>query len=271
MGSDWNAARVIKTLVEIIERGCVIKILFLKRYPTTAQLRFYGISREGDFFFMRERDEDDQKEFRRGRRLKIIANHSLGCLIEVLLELTRRTQDEDIDKRQEILGRLQLREYIALPSLSLYIIDEEIYVTPYLCKRHCSTVPAFQVGSRRSDLYLAYNGHFEKTWEEQGDSSAISEKFVQLLVNKPKETVELYARLVEVIAKQEATLEHKKPEYVEDPDHYRVQEKAIKAVVNQMTPRPSVASSARKVGRRPSANGKRKSTNRNRPGRARVR
>ena len=238
---EWDEERAIKSIVEIIKRNCNIKVLFLKRYPTPDELKQYGILQGGDFFYMRERDEDFDYNFHRGNRLKIIANRSLGCWIRVLIDLAKQTQNDDKEKRKGMLSRLQIREYISLPSVSLYIADEEIYVTPYLCKRHCSTVPAFQVAGKDTSLFKAYNAHFEYTWTDQDFTKpAINEKFIQLLIDEPRDTLEIYMKKHKEIFMTEKAKVRATPNYLEDPENYRVEEKTIEATLNEkkVSPEP---------------------------------
>jgi hypothetical protein len=228
----WMKKHTIKTLVDMAERGCRIQILFLKRYPTVSELRQYGVSQEADFYFMRERDEDPDYNFLGGRRLKKIANNSMGHWISVLIELTRRTQDMGKEDRKEILNRLQIREYISLPSLSLYIADDEIFVTPYLYKRHCATVPTFRIVGKVTPLYNSYNEHFEATWADPNfTTSAVKEEFLQLLIDEPKKALALYTKKYEEIAAQEKIRVNHNIDRLQDPEHYRVEENAIKAVL----------------------------------------
>jgi hypothetical protein len=231
--SEWSPHRVVEVLADTIERGVTVRVLFLKRYPSEAELYHYGLSHDADLFFMRERDEDLYYEFRGGRRLKIIANLAMGYMVRVLVELARRTRLEDRERRAEVLRRLQIREYMSLPSVSVYIADEDVFVTPYLCKRHCSTVPAFQVGGRQSDLFKAYNGHFEAMWDVCSDLSAVDRRFVNLLVDEPDETLELYARMEVEIAERVRGEMLSNRESDQDPGHYLVEEKAIAAVLEQ--------------------------------------
>lgn len=233
ISSRWSPDRTVKTLADLIEKECSIYILFLKRYPSVDELKKYGMT-DGDFYLMRERDEDKDENYHYGKRLKKIANRSLGYWIKIFLELTKRTISDPVEKRQELLSRLQIREYIALPSLSLYIVDDEIYVTPYLYKRHCSTVPAFQVGGKESELYIAYNAHFEKIWtNDEFTTPIIDERFIQLLAKHPQETLELYARKLEELLKQEKAKVDARPEYLEDPEYYRIEERTIEAVLGE--------------------------------------
>lgn len=234
-----NSSRTVENLVEIIKEGCKVKVLFLKRYLTTDERKHYGIGQQTDLYFMRERDEEFDYDFRRGRRLKILANISVGQFIRVLLELARQVRDWDADSRKELLSRLEIREYNSLPSLSLYIIDDDIYVTPYLCKRHCSTVPAFKVSSRSSTLFTAYNGHFEATWNSRDTTSTVDRRFIQLLVDEPTSTIELFDAKYQEISIQEEAKVNKKPIYHEDPERYRLEEKAIREVIAVMENSPS--------------------------------
>jgi hypothetical protein len=234
---DWDAEHAVENILETIERGCSFKVLFLKRYPNEDELRRYGISAEGDFFLMRERDEDPDYNFTQGKRLKKIANRSLGYWIKILIGLAQRMQEFSVEDRRAVLNRLQIREYLALPGLSLYIADDEIYVTPYLYKRHCSTVPSFQVAGKTSPLYKAYDSHFESTWaDEQFTASAIDGRLIQLLVDEPKETLELYEKKHEEIDNLHRVRMREDTAYLEDPECYRVEEKAIREVLNETYP-----------------------------------
>jgi len=228
----WDSAKTADGLVTIIEKGCTVKALFLKRYPSADDRKYYGLGPRADLYFMRERDEEFDYDFRRGRRLKIIANRSVGHFIRVMIELARRSQNEGAAERTEIMNRLQICEYIAFPSLSLYDVDEDIYVTPYLNRRHCSSVPAFKASGKLTDLYAAYNGHFEATWKSAQASRVIDERFVELLAAKPKAIVELFESKVMEISDREEARVKKSPIYNEDPERYRIEEKAAQEILH---------------------------------------
>lgn len=228
----WDSSKTVDSLANIIENGCNVKILFLKRYLNTDERKYFGIGQRADLYFMRERDEEFDYDFRRGRRLKIISNDSVGHLVKVFLELAKRTQNEELTKRVEVMRRLQIREYIALPSLSVYIVDSEAYVTPYLSRRHCSDVPAFQVGDKLSDLYSAYNGHFEAVWKNGQSSEVINKRFIQLLAKDPQRTLERFEEKYNEISSLEEEKVQRNPIYHEDPERYRLEEKVIKEILD---------------------------------------
>jgi hypothetical protein len=220
-----SSDRVIHELAQLLQRGARVQVLFLKRYPSIEELGRYGIE-QGDFFFMRERDEDDDPDFLHGKRLKKIANRSLGEWIRTLLKVAEDTQNYKPAKRKALLKRMQIREYLALPSLSLYIADEDIYITPYLYKRHCSDVPAFHITGRNSALYKAYDEHFAVTWNNTDFTSpAISEDFVELLAEEPREVLKLFKKKHSDVRRQ------LKNEDSEDPEFFRDYERTIDIVM----------------------------------------
>lgn len=229
-----NAGQLNELIVSLIEKRCVLHVLYLRRYPSEEELNNYGIS-GGDFFSMRERDEDADINFLHGKRLKKIANDSHGDWIQILIALAERTTDpknaklyRSPDARQVLFDRLQIREFFALPSVSLYIIDEEIYVTPYLYKKHCSDVPAFKVSRRDSPLYKSYEAHFAAAWDnKQFTTPAIPEAFIDLLVKDPAETLRLYREKEQEALKQRRSKEKENPSYIENPEYYRIEERAI--------------------------------------------
>lgn len=228
----WDSSKTVDSLATIIEKGCTVKILFLKRNLSADERKYFGIGQQADLYFMRERDEEFDYDFRGGRRLKIISNDSVGHLVRVLLNLAQRLQNEDVTKRMEIMSRLQVREYIALPSLSAYIVDNDAYITPYLSRRHCSDVPAFQVGGALTDLYSAYNGHFEAIWKSRQTTDVIDERFVRFLAADPNKTLELFdTKFKEILDKEEAKVQ-KNPRYHGDPERYRIEEKVIKEILD---------------------------------------
>ncbi len=211
-----SSNRVVNELAQLIQRGARIQVLFLKRYPTIEELGRYGIE-HGDFFFMRERDEDDDPDFLHGKRLKKIANRSLGDWIQTLLKVAENTQTYKTAKRKALLKRMQIREYLALPSLSLYIADEDIYITPYLYKRHCSDVPTFHITGRNSPLFKAYDEHFTVTWENTDFTSpAISEDFVELLAEEPAEVLKLFKKKHSDVRRQLKSVDSEDPEFFRD-------------------------------------------------------
>ena len=209
-----------------ILHGQRIEVLMLKRSPSQDELRFYGLE-AGDFYHMREWDEDKPESFNGGKRLRKIANQAVGQWIEVLISIADRCTNMSQEDRREALHRLQLKEYIALPSLSLYILDEEIFVTPYLYKRHCSSVPAFVVGGRTSPLYRDYLAHFTETWNSTLTTPVVPYEFVESLILDPRETVGKYRSRLEEIRKADQAACNADPDYITSPDYFRAEERAM--------------------------------------------
>lgn len=235
-GIEWNTNRAANLLSELAMGECNIKILFLKRYLSLEDRKYYGVGSQGDFYFMRERDEDVEYDFRRGRRLKIISNIAVGKFINVAIDLGRRTESLDIGKRRKIMNCLDIREYIGLPAISLYIVDNDIYMTPYLYKRHCSTVPAFQFTGPDTDLFKDYNAHFDAVWKNGQTSPIIHPAFLDSLINEPTKTLGLFSNRIDEIRKEDEARIRKSPSYIEDPEYYRAEEKAIMQVVEIVLP-----------------------------------
>lgn len=232
--TQQNARRIRDIIVDLLINGCKVQVLYLKRYPSPDELKNYGIS-GGDFFSMRERDEDEDINFLHGKRLKKIANDSHGDWIQVLIALADRIKDvkqfKD-EERRHLFNRLQVREYFALPSVSLFIIDQEIYVTPYLYKKHCSDVPAFKVSRRDSPLYKSYEAHFAAAWDNnEFTSPAIPPEFIELLVKDPHSTLKLYKEKEEEALNNRRIQEKQDPTYNENPEYYRIEEKAIELIL----------------------------------------
>jgi len=214
-----------------ILHGQRIQVLMLKRNPTQDELKFYGVE-AGDFYHMREWDEDKLESFNGGRRLRKIANQAVGQWIEVLICIADRATNASPEDRREALNRLQLKEYIALPSVSLYILDEEIFVTPYLYKRHCSSVPAFVVGGRSSPLYRDYLAHFTETWNSTLTTPTVPHQFVESLILDPRETVAKYRSRCDQIRKEDQAKCKSDPDYLTSPDYFRSEERAMRSLLN---------------------------------------
>jgi hypothetical protein len=230
-----NAKRIREVIVERLLDGCLIQVLYLRRYPSAQELKNYGIA-EGDFFSMRERDEDENMNFLHGKRLKKIANSSHGDWIQVFITLADRIKDNKAfrtkEARSKLFNRLQIREFFALPSVSLYIVDQEIYVTPYLYKKHCSDVPAFKVFRKDSPLYKSYESHFGAAWDNgEFTTPAIPPEFIELLIDNPHQTLEIYRRKEEEVLNDRQAQEKLDPTYNESPEYYRVEENAIQSVL----------------------------------------
>lgn len=244
-----NARRIKDLIVDLIISGCTVQVLYLKRYPSEDELNDYGIA-GGDFFAMRERDEDEDINFLHGKRLKKIANASHGDWIQIAISLADRIRNEKRFKseeaRRQLFKRLAVREYFALPSVSLYIVDQEIYVTPYLYKKHCSDVPAFKVARKDSPLYKSYEAHFAAAWDNTSFTSpAIPEDFIDLLVKDPNAMLRLYKEKEDEANTSRHARERQDPTYIENPEYYRLEEKAIALTLSaqgsqQTSPRPQL-------------------------------
>lgn len=226
-----NARRINDLIVDLVISGCTVQVLYLKRYPSKDELRDYGIV-GGDFFAMRERDEDEDINFLHGKRLKKIANASHGEWIQITIGLADRIKNKkryrSEEARRQLFKRLEVREYFALPSVSLYTIDQEIYVTPYLYKKHCSDVPAFKVARKDSPLYKSYEAHFAAAWDNESFTSpAIPEAFIELLVKDPTAILKLYKEKEDEALTNRHAMERQDPTYIENPEYYRLEEEAI--------------------------------------------
>lgn len=228
------AQEIKETILKKLKEGCFIKVLNIKRYPEKEELKFYGITK-GDFFSMRERDEDDPEDFKNGDRLKIIANKAHCYWINILVKLAESNKGKNPYERCEILKRLQINEYLALPSLSIYNIDYEMYVTPYLYKKHCFDIPTFKVyqkdkvSKKDNDLYSSYENHFKSALDASKPS--IPTKFIQLLVDSPNETIKSYKEVLEKIKILNKEKLLKYPDFNQTPEFYRAEEQAIEEVI----------------------------------------
>lgn len=233
---DFGPEGLEEVLINRIRAGCQVQVLSLKRYPTPVDLESYGTNLP-DLFFMRERDEDRDDSFYEGKRLKTIANKAVGHWIDLTVRLAHESRDRSDGERRELLARIHLREYIALPSVSLYIVDDRIFVTPYLYKRHCSDVPAFVVAGRDTPLYSTFAVHFKEAWSMHNlVSDTLPPQFITLLANDPHTTVQMYAE-------QKAVLEAEREQHrregqitFEDPEYWRIQEQAVEACASSLSP-----------------------------------
>lgn len=224
---------IIEALAGMVHDGVTVQVLLLKRMPSSGGLQ-PGVIPQVDLMYFRERDEDKPEEFQHGRRMKGIANRSVADWIDVLLSVAGRLEHvPNHDHRREVLHRLQIREYVALPALSLYVLDEDMYVTPYLFKRHCSDVPAFRVGGKDSPLFTEYYAHFTQTWDDDRTISIFPEKFIERLVEEPALTIKEFAdRQGTIQAAFKRDLENW-PTLTELPEFYSASEQAMYDVVGE--------------------------------------
>jgi hypothetical protein len=216
--------QVVDALASMAVKGCKIQVLFLQRYPSKELLDRYG-NPSLDLFYMREHDEDEKNTFERGKRLKKIANRSLGDWIKVVLRIAEKTRNSSVNDRREALSRLEIREYLALPSVSVYVLDEDIFVAPYLFRRHCSSVPGFKVSDKKR-LYQEYYGHFVATWNDPLTTRTIPLEFIELLVNQPESTLKDFESMRQKIsAGLQEQIDFELPEY------YQEMENTVKTLV----------------------------------------
>lgn len=213
-------------IARALERNCKIKVLVLRRYPQEEELnRRYGVDR-GDLYVMRERDEESDVTYMGGARLKKIANDGICKWIEIYVWLAER-HTKKFEIRQKVLQNLQIREYLALPAVSLYIVDDRIYVTPYLYKRHCSDIPSFEVVGREKPLYGDYEDHFDVTWTDQNTRPAVPPRFVELLIESPDQTVRAYREIRDRKRREINEMISNDPAYATNPESARAEELAI--------------------------------------------
>ncbi len=189
---DRNLVATFKEqIVGRLEKGCNVTVLSLCRYPTDQQRAEYGIG-DRDIYYWREHDEErtNDPNFQEGRRLKGIANKTLGRWIEVLVSVAERVQSAQ--ERTRLLGNLQVMEYLALPSISVYRVDDLLYFTPYLFKRHCRNVPTYAIQGEDTPLFQDYANHFKNTFEDPLTTSAIPDELRTRLVENPLSTIREY-------------------------------------------------------------------------------
>jgi hypothetical protein len=93
-----------------------------------------------------------------------------------------------LEERKKLINYVSLKEYMGLPSVSLYIIDDHIYVTPYLHNRHCSNVPSFCIKGLKTPLYRAYGTEFEGIWKDElVTKNLLPTNFIERLIANPSE------------------------------------------------------------------------------------
>ena len=211
--------KLINSIKEKIKSGCKIRVLFLLRNPTATDLSEIG----QDLYYVRERDEEDPTQFMEGRRLKTIANKSLTEWILILVRVAGETAHHTEPERREILRNLQIKEFMALPTMSLYILDDIAYMTPYLFGRRCSNVPTLSFRGRSSQLYVTYKHHFDAIWNNNEQTrSSIRNEFLAALAETPNETIDsFHERYERIETHAKATLRN------QDPERWRSAEKAM--------------------------------------------
>lgn len=225
----------------IIERKCEIEVLYLRRYPRPEELQRYSSpaapvssgSVQADLYYMREWDEDGPN-FWGGKRLRKIANQSIGDWIKVYLELAKRTKALSEEDRREVIQRLKLKEYLALPSLSLYIADDDMYVTPYLHRRHCSSVPAFWIGGKSKPLYQSYYGHFDKIWNDDTTCWTLPYEFLEILIKDPGLAVASFEKKYRAIREEHMKRAEHDETYRESPEFAMAEEETVSYLVGQV-------------------------------------
>jgi hypothetical protein len=121
--------------------------------------------------------------------LKAIANHALGCCIDLLVLAAERAAAKPVRERGDLLHRLSVREYMALPTISLYIVDDRMFLTPYLFNRHCKDVPTYEIAGERTALFVEYRSHLEKILRDELTTSPIPSEFYTRLIEDPTGTV----------------------------------------------------------------------------------
>lgn len=188
----------VQSLVEQILKGCRVSVLNLCRYPTRSQRLNYHLG-DADLYYWREVDECDPHELKylNPNRLKMIANEAIGFWIEILVRVAEQSYDKSQEERTNNLNRLTVKEYLALPSLSVYRVDDELYFTPYLVKRHCADVPGFLLVGVTSTLFKQYQNHFRQTIEDPLTSTPIPQEFRRRLAHDPVDTAHTYRTILE--------------------------------------------------------------------------
>jgi hypothetical protein len=226
----------------IIEKECTFEILFLKRYLSAKDFQEY-CREKTDLYAMRERDED--LEFERGsQRLKKIANESMAAWIRVYIQVADRTRGRDHSDRLRILQRLSIKEYVALPSVSLYIVDNEVFVTPYLYRRHCSDVPGFRIAGFDTDLYKSYYGHFKKIWDDPLTTWSLPWAFIEALAEDPRGTIDRFNAMCRSVKDEFESIKQQDPAFGSSPEYLKVEEESIARLFARNKPDTSSANAA---------------------------
>lgn len=236
-----KSEQLVKVFCERIMAGCHVQVLNLCRYPNENQRQEYALDKQ-NLYFWREHDEDaeDSPQFQRGDRLLKIANEAQGRWIHLLVSLAEASVKKSEVERRNILFRLAVKEYVALPSISVYIVDDQLYFTPYLFRRHCRDVPSFAIQGEDKKLFQEYAGHFDATWRDALTTDAIPAKFIQLLAAKPRQTIEGYqTSLNELRVEQKKQLQRMdaraRPEHQQSPGYSQLEENAIRRYLEKVT------------------------------------
>jgi len=130
-----------------VEDGVTFKFLYLRRRPTDDIIDFY-----------RQRADDEHYPAQL-TDLKEDATRNIEALKEVRNRLSKNTKSS-----------LKVREYQALPYLSMIVIDDEMFVGSYLFGETCPITPMYKIIRRDGGIFDTYNGHFERLWEASADA-----------------------------------------------------------------------------------------------------
>jgi len=103
-------------------RFCGLEVLMMRREPSPEDGKLHGL-KSGSLFGMREFDEEGETEWHEPGHLLKIANASVEHWIEVYLSVAQRfTKRDSVERRKTVLRRIQVRDYLTIPTLSVMIV-----------------------------------------------------------------------------------------------------------------------------------------------------
>lgn len=149
-----NRMPAIKDIVETKakDEGVSFRFLFLQRKSTGTQF---------DFYRQRAFDENYPTPVAMVGTLEEEATRNIG----ILQAIRERLSDEKKEK-------LEIAEYEAFPYMSLIIIDDVMFVGPYLFSETCPNTPMYRIVKTERGIYHTYNKHFDALWRSAKKAEA---------------------------------------------------------------------------------------------------
>lgn len=144
--AQTNIVRFYHLVQEKIGQDVTFRFLFLRRDDTTTGF---------DFYRQRSHDEHYPMSPDSIGTLKEDAAGNIGGLQALCRDRLSAEQ-----RRQ-----LKIAEYEAFPYMSLIIIDDVMFVEPYLFGETCANTPIYRIRKTDRGIYQVYYNHFSELWK----------------------------------------------------------------------------------------------------------
>lgn len=156
-----HAKREVKMLgvcISIPDRVPAFKVIVEQKANDGVTFQFAFLRREStyerfNFYHQRSYDENYPNPPDKVGDLRGTASNNIGMI--------KAVRDRLDDEKKNMV---QIAEYEAFPYMSLIIIDDVVFVGPYLFGENCPNTPMYRIIKVENGIYDTYHKHFTALW-----------------------------------------------------------------------------------------------------------